>query len=265
VRIIPDTDGGIERWINGVAVVPYPTDGGFSYDASTLCPDVASTPDIKEDGAQIPLPEFSPITVYEPITCTTVQVGDQAAFRARAVTTMAAVEGRVVENELLTGSASGLVNPFLADGNGTFPNLDVATTAVEGLGLLEDEIAASGRQGLIHASPAMAARLHFNQVVELQNGVWRTVNGTVLIPGQGYAGGASPAGHAAATGTEEWMYASGPVDVRRSDVFTVPEDVSQAVDRELNIVTYRAERYYLADWDTAVQAAVLVDRCLIEC
>jgi hypothetical protein len=93
-----------------------------------------------------------------------------------------------------------------------------------------------------------------------------------VVPDFGYAPGADPVGHAAAGATEEWAYATGPIDIRRSEMFTLPERVDQALDRSVgatngspNTITYRAERYYLPIWDTAVQAAVLIDRCLATC
>jgi hypothetical protein len=56
-------------------------------------------------------------------------------------------------------------------------------------------------------------------------------------------------------------------------MFVTPERVDQALERGTggastgrpNTIVYRAERYYLVDWDTQVQAAVLVDLCSTEC
>ncbi len=72
--------------------------------------------------------------------------------------------------------------------------------------------------------------------------------------------------------TEEWAYATGPVDIRRSEIFTTPDTLAQALDRSLgasnsrpNTITYRAERYFAVDWDSALQAAVRIDRCGSTC
>jgi hypothetical protein len=162
-----------------------------------------------------------------------------------------------------------------------FPWGDSPTSLANAIALLELEIALSGRQGLIHMSPAAAVAGSASHILaDLNIGVLRTINGTVVVPGYGYAAGATPAasdgfpgGHTdPATITQEWIYASGPVDVRRSDIFTLPETVAEALDRGLgatqdvpNAITYRAERYELVDWDTTVQAAVLIDRCQDEC
>ena len=36
-------------------------------------------------------------------------------------------------------------------------------------------------------------------------------------------------------------------------------DITEVLDRSNNDVTFRAERYVLVEWDTVLQAAVLVD------
>jgi hypothetical protein len=54
----------------------------------------------------------------------------------------------------------------------------------------------------------------------------------------------------------------------------VPDTRAQALDRGVglgatngrtNQFTYRAERYFAVDWDTALQAACLIDRCSAVC
>lgn len=267
VRIIPDADAqGVERWANGVEVYPYPPDAGHGFDS---CSVYGSNPQEKEEGSPIDLPQFDALTVYLAETCSSFGIGNDEQFRARAVAAFAAVEGRVVEREFMCGDVFP-GQPHLADGEGTFPNGDTATSVMSGLALLEDLIGSSGRAGLIHASPAIATALAYGHLLEPSQGVLRTVgNGTVVVPGQGYSNadgaGCAPAGHATPSATESWMYATGPVDIRRTDVEMLPGELSQALDRENNVVTYRAERYYLADWDAALQAAVLVDRCMDSC
>jgi hypothetical protein len=264
VRIIADVDeSGIDRWINGVEVYPYPTDFPGVFDACATGSNVRD----KSAGTLPSLPQFGALTVYLAETCTPRGIADQAAFKARAVAAFSAVEGAAVEQEFLSGRNIPL-NPHLADGNGTFPWGNTATTVANGFAVLENAIAASGRAGLIHASPATVTAAAVDHVVDVdpKSGVLRTMNGTVVIAGSGYAQGHPPLGvHPNATATQEWIYASGPVDIRRSEIFMIPENVSEAMDRAQNLVTYRAERYYVVDWDTVVQSAVLVDRCTTVC
>lgn len=278
VRIIPDVDAnGIERWMNGVEVYPYPPDQGDVYDPCAPG-SVATT---KGFGSTLKHPQFGAMTVHVDETCTSYKVWSQDEFKARASMVLAAIESSIVAREFMNGSRMP-ANPHLADGNGTFPNADVATSFSHGIGLLEDAISASGRQGLIHMSPGLASsgsiRFGWNYWNDLRAQVVRMISGTVIIPDSGYAGGRAPTGHSQPTSTQEWVYATGPIDIRRSEIFVQPDNVSQALERGTggasargenvggpNSITYRAERYVLVDWDTEVQAAVLIDRCLDAC
>lgn len=255
---------GQERWINGVQVYSYPPDLAVAWDA---CAEGSDRP-VKGDGAELRLPEFGAFVLWLAETCTAYNVPNQDEFKARAVAAFTAVESAGVAHEFLTGDVLGL-NPHLSDGSGTFPNGNAATSPVNGLALLEGEIAKSGKLGLIHMSPVTATLLRNNYVVDNKTGVLRTINGNVVIPDPGYIDGATPAGHTAAGPHEEWIYATGPIDIRRSEIFTTPTNVAEALDRGIggkpNSITYRAERFYLVDWDTYVQAAVRVDRCLETC
>ena len=285
VQIVTDVEeGGRERWLNGVEVYPYPPDQAASHDPCAP----ASTAVAKNQGEIVPLPKFGAYAIYLPVSCTAGGIGDHAEFKARAVAAIEVVQGDAVAFELLTG-ARLLNNPHFADGNGTFPNADDPTDVVNGFALLEAEIAASGRLGLIHCSPSVAIVGSARGILrepEQVGGQLRTINGTPVIPDSGYSGWAvdpdtddlayddayTPSGHTDPGAFQEWIYATGPIEIRRSEVFTNPDTPAEALDRGLgatsgdpNFVTYRAERYYLADWDTIVQSAVLVDRCSTSC
>lgn len=277
VQLVTDLDDKqVERWMNGVQVYPYPPDVGDVYRAC----DAGSTPDEKGFGDELRLPEFEPMTLYVAETCTSYKVWDQAAFKARATATLEAVESFLMAREFMAGTKLG-GQPFLADGSAgatcVFPNGDGPCSPIYGLTLLEEQIAESGRQGVIHCSPMLATSLMgYGFALKDKTGVIRTINGIVVVSDFGYAQASkqAPIGHAGTTGTEEWAYATGPVDIRRTEIFTMPENVTQALDRGTphaatngipNSITYRVERYALVDWDTEVHAAVLVDRCQTAC
>ena len=62
---------------------------------------------------------------------------------------------------------------------------------------------------------------------------------------------------------QSYAIATGPVEIRREDSITMlPGSLAEALDRSQNLVTYRAERDYLVEWDRQLQAAILVDRSL---
>lgn len=272
VRIVgPDLDDrGVDRWINGVELAEYPPDTPDVFDPCAGSSVAAAT--TKGFGTALSNSQFGAFTLWLAATCTAARIPDHEAFKAKLLAVFAATESFGIAKEFMLGARMPS-NPHLADGNGTFPNGNVATKPVNGLGILEAAIAASGRQGLIHCSPQMAtALLGGGFAIDNKTGVIRTINGIVVIPDFGYAAGSTPATRPAPTGTQEWMYATGPIDIRRSETFVIPDNPAEALDRGLgatsgsaNAVTYRAERYYLVDWDTVVQSAVLVDRCLTTC
>lgn len=278
--ILPPQAGDL-RWLNGVEVFPYPPGQAKAFNA---CGDGTDT--TKDFGPELAHPMFNAITVYIAESCKSYKVWDQEEFRQRATLALNAVQGTAVARNLLTGEASDPLAPFLADGSSTtkFPNGDTATSPINALAYLENEIGLTGELGLIHCSPGFADALRDRFQVDDKTGVIRTVNGNVVIPDGGYSRSplstaqpvswGSPHGHAASTGTQEWVYATGPIDIRLSEMFVIPEKVSEALDRGAtgaatsghpNTFTYRAERYALATWDTELQVAVLADRCRATC
>ena len=54
----------------------------------------------------------------------------------------------------------------------------------------------------------------------------------LALPG-GYIGVSKPALGAAPGTNQEWVYATGPIDVRRSEIFTAPDTRAEALDRLL--------------------------------
>jgi hypothetical protein len=85
--------------------------------------------------------------------------------------------------------------------------------------------------------------------------VLETPNGTPVATGGGYIG-AEADGDAPDTGNS-FVFATGPVEVRLAPVSTL--EIAEVLDRSDNTVTFRAERYALAIWDTCLQVAVEID------
>lgn len=271
VRIIPDADGdGIERWINGAELYPYPPDLPDVFDACAT----GSAVTVKGFGSgPIENPQFGAYTVWLAETCKSYKVWNDKEFVARALVAFAATESAGVAREFLTGSRMPL-NPYLGDSNAEILNSGAATSAINALALLEGAIARSGKLGLVHMSPVVATTLRERLAIDVRDGVLKTINGNVVIPDAGYVWGATPPGQADATADQEWIYATGPIDVRRSATpEVVPGSAKEALDRGTggasndrpNTYTYRVERYYLATFDGEVHAAVLADRCSSEC
>lgn len=269
-RVVEDvSDDQVERWANGVRVYGYPEGPAKSWDAG-----VGSTVIEKTYGGGQAIPEFRALIAYLGETCTAAGIWGgglseaeaQQRFVDRAERVLSATDSWAVEREIMSGELlGGYGQPFLADTNADLLNGGVAVSVKEGFARLENEIALTGQQGWIHCSPGavvMAGALGIlwrDSVGPAGSPVLRTVNGTITVPGYGYVGASKPADGSAPNDHQEWMYASGPFELRRSRPFVIPERVEQALSRNRNDISYLVERYYVADWDTQLQAAVLVD------
>lgn len=262
-----------EHWANGIEVHGYIPDVPQGY---SVCGDTSGSspgaPVKQEQETPNPLPEFGPLTVYLAETCSmrSIAYGSRSQeeynnlFRARANAVFQATESGAVARELELGEWLP-DNPHFTDGNA-----DVLTSGAvglrQGLSLLEDAIAETYRAGVIHMTAGLAAAYSTlgTGALIVERGKLYTQLGTLVIPDYGYTG-AAPEGETPATGTIEWAYATGPVEILRSESMIMPPNIWEAIDREQNEITYRAERYYIAYWDTALQAAVEIDRCIDNC
>lgn len=239
------------HWMNGAQVWSYPPDVPDTHDGCS-----SGTFRTKATGGTIPIPEFGAFTVYLPVTCTTRGIGDVAEYQARAVAAFTATESQAVERELARGDALP-ANPFIGDINLVIP-VAGAQTPETALAYLENEIGNSGRQGLLHAPPSVVTAWANAHLLQVRAGYLETLRGTKVVVGTGYIG-VEPVGPAALTAGQDWAFATGPVQIRRSEVFVNPPTIREALDRTNNDVTFYAERNYLVDWDTVVQSGVLVD------
>jgi hypothetical protein len=211
----------------------------------------------KPEGNAWPNPIFGSYWVALPITCSTYE-GKNPGFADRARLAFQATESFAVANELAGGAAAPL-NPFLADTNVTLLAAGAAVTPAVGLSYLEEAIGATARMGFIHATPSVTSAWADGQrLVESGGRLITLANRTPVASDGGYVG-VTPDGGAVAAAGQSWVWATGPVHVRRGEIEMLPEDLASALDRSENVVTYRAERGYLVVWDTALQVAVLID------
>lgn len=262
----PEVDDG--HAFNGIQVHGYIPDTGSIFG---VCGAGSPSPKVEQD-APNPLPEFGPLTLYLAETCQMRSVMLAAgegptndAFKARASVTFAAIESAAVAGEFWTGA--GLPdNPHLADGNAVVVT-SAPTSPIFGLAELEAAVAGTARWGMIHVSPRLAvvlSALGNGVIVPDRDGKLYTINGTQVVVDAGYDGSA-PEGETPSAGSVEWAYATGPVELIRDAPIIVPGEIREALDRDSNSITYRAERYAIPYWDTALQAAAEIDLCLASC
>lgn len=254
---------------NGIEVHGYIPDTGSVWGTCGATP----SPAVKhEQGTANPLPAFGPLTLYLAETCQMRSImlasGEgptNDAFKARAAVTFAAIESAAVAHEFWTGD-DVVDNPHLSDANAAVVTTG-PTSPIYGLALLERAIADTARWGMIHMSPELAvvlSALGNGVLVPDRDGKLYTINGTQVVVDAGYDGSA-PDGETPAAGTVEWAYATGPVELIRDAPIIVPGEIREALDRDSNSITYRAERYAIPYWDTALQAAAEIDLCQTTC
>jgi hypothetical protein len=246
--LVSEGDGD---FLNGVNLWGYPSSVPSLWD-----PCSTGTNRTKEDESEIPLARFDPFGAYLPIVCSALGLPD--GFEDRAEAALRATLSFAVEQSLSEGFP-GSTNPNFTDSDLVILPAapGTAQTPETGLALLEEAIGATGREGIIHATPAIASAWGFDKL-ETRDGL-RTANGTPVAVGGGYIGADPALGTSPIANDTGWAFATGPVEVRLSEFQMLPDDISEALDRSINEVVYRAERYVLATWDTALQAGVLIN------
>ena len=244
----------IDRVLGGANVWMYPTGCSELWE-----PCLDGTFRIKDDASVQLVPRFDAFVVYKSVTCSVFGMDDDSLrdLARRAQVTLMATLSAGVERALANG-VSNSSNPFFGDANVQVLNSGTAVSPRVGVSWLEEAIGANCRRGLIHLTPAAVAGLP----APLHEGVTlATANGTPVVSGMGYQGIdtaalASPGAH------QDWAFATTGVEVYLGPVrFPTPK---QAVQRDINLVTFIAEAYVLAVWDgiddeELAAAAVLVD------
>jgi len=243
------------HYLSGVEVWPYPD--ARSGDVHNPC--ATGTTDEKADQQELPVPEFGSFAAYETIECSTRSISeDYDLWAARAVAALQATESYQVEVQFARGLRLPLT-PHLTDSNVTLVD-NTGLSPERALAALVQSAGRTGSEFVVHADPATAVALTADVLVEREGTDLRVIaTGSKVVVGDGYVD-SRPAGGLAPSATLSWMYATGPVDVHRSGIEVIPGSAREAMDRTQNFITIRAERYYVVDWDTVLQDAVLVNR-----
>ena len=237
-----------DRVYNGVNVYGYPEGVPSLWE-----PCSTGTYRTKDEGGEISTPRFDSIAIYFPLQCSSLGLGDFQAWADRVEAALDATLSYGVERALAQG-VIGSTNPAFSDTN--LVELAGVVSPKVGLRYLDDAIATlTGRDGMIHAGPAIIDAWGEGNGLR-DNDHLATPAGTRVVSGAGYVD-IDPATKAQASGTIDWAFATGPIEVRIKDGVAITED--EALDRSDNTVVYRAEKYVLAEWDTALQVGVRID------
>lgn len=256
VAQMPATEGD-EHWRCGVEYEPYACDQakGEGDRCNSDQPDKAA-----DDG--VPLVSGDPFTIYDGYLCRLPGRPSEQEIRDRTVQALVLGEQRAVEEAFWTGDLGN--NPHLADPSAVVLNAVPAPAAADALNIVAAVAALEGYlgehysgTGVLHAPRGVATLLSRDGVITRDRSVLRTVLGTGLAAGGGYASNTGPDGSEAPDGTA-WIYATGAVVIRRSDVIINPDTLAAALNRQTNEVHILAERQYVITRE-CVLAAVLAN------
>ena len=239
------------REFNGVNVWGYPVQTPSLWE-----PCSEGTFRTKSEESSWDQPRFDSFVAYLPIVCSTISA-EPEEFARRAEAVLEATISFAVEQALARGVA-GSSNPFFGDTNLTQLG-GGAVLPPAGINYLENAIGATGRGGIIHATPGLVSAWNFTHLItDNGKGYIETANGIPVVSGGGYIN-TDPSGKTGSDPSvgQEWAFATGPVSVYLGDAAIL--EVAEYVDQTDNVITYRAERYALATWDTSLQSGVLVD------
>lgn len=239
------------RWDGGVNFWGYTSDVPSTWDACS-----SGTYREKDEGEAVASEGFDSFVLYVSQNCSTFgTASDLASFARRADAVLEATQSFGIERALAQG-IDGLSNKYLGDAD--LVSLATNVSPIVGLSYLENAIAATGRRGMIHITPAVAAQLDIDLSNNNASGPLMTLSGNVISIGGGYVG-TDPVDEASPDGTHDWIFATGPVQARVSEILAGPDEVSGMVDPVTNEVIYRAEKLANVGWDGALQVGVLVD------
>jgi len=241
-----------ERWDGGVNVWGYTTDVPSLWDACS-----AGTYRVKDEGGMVASEGFDSFVIYVAQLCSTFGIAtDLPGFARRADAVLEATQSYAIEKALAQGVPGLPDNKYLGDPD--LVSLATNVSPIVGLSYLENAIGATGRRGMIHLTPAVAAQLDIDLSNNNAGGPLMSLSGNVIVIGGGYIG-TDPDDEPSPDTTHDWIFATGPVQARVSEILSGPEEVSGMVDPETNEVIYRAEKLANVSWDGALQVGVLVD------
>jgi hypothetical protein len=247
-------DEGDDHWLNGLGVM-----GNECALAGLEDPCVSGGSDTRPTSGITAVVDSPAFTVFTNIKCTTrsYRFDDLMALARQHFT---AVESQAVETMLMSDPVAIGVQNLRGLNGAPAPTVINATaqTVIEGIGQLENAIAGFGSRGMIHVSPALLTAMAYRQLLVNDNGKLRTWMGTIVVPGYGYIAN-TPTGQTA-TGTTEWAYATPLVELRRTQIYTVPDEAGQAVDRSVNDLAVHVERHYAIALQRCPQATIKIDR-----
>jgi hypothetical protein len=255
VRAVDTTRDADPDWERGMQYAPEATGG---YRALSGC--TAQVLDYGADDGPAPVVDYQPWELEVQDPCPTTFGYDEAAVTARMQRAFDAVESYGIAHELWTADLS-VADSDAGAGRDPNPALTRGPTVLgtgpvnprRGLGMLEAAIgdALRGQQATLHIS--RTARPFFPELVKVGQLLYTNID-NLIVADAGYPGSA-PEGAADAPDVA-WIYATGPVVVRRSPLFMGPTALNETVDQATNTIRRTASKVVAATFDPAALFAV---------
>jgi hypothetical protein len=259
IELLPSSDD--RRWESGYTWRPL---GGCG-EAGIFAPCDDETKTIPDSQAIV---EVIPPTVYAGFKCSTWGLLEEERM-AHAEARLNAREGQAIERELWAGAKAQAMtwpNPYLASpattvlaGGATVKYLQAFAALQEAIG----DCLGSENAAVLHMTRRLATLLKANRVIGIyKEDGWdfpKLVDqyGNYIVAGTGYDG--SGPGGSVESATQEWAYATGAVRVDAGPVYMTPDSLKGAVSRDINNITFIAERTAAAAFDSCCTFGVLCD------
>ncbi|QOR55436.1 MAG: hypothetical protein SHS37scaffold145_87 [Phage 71_18] len=239
--VIPDAG---ERWDRGYTFPPYLVTGAGVIDPCdmTTAFDVPDRPDIVE---------AQPFAVVAGDVCSAFGWTEQN-YVERAEDALAWQESEQTAAEFWTGdlaTAAGWTTNQRLEAGAAVHQAGLGLDPVQAMHCLEQSLAdqQGNLRGMIHATIGTLSHWLDHHLLERQGNLWLSPHGHIVVTDAGYPG-SGPTGTPAANGAV-WAYATGLVTVRRGPLILNPETLPEALNRQTNTVTFRAERLMSPSWD----------------
>lgn len=142
-----------------------------------------------------------------------------------------------------------------------------AVSVAQAVSVLENWLGVNyGGQGVIHA-PAGAGAQFSRDTLAIPN--WcgddlcciRTLTGNTVVLGSGYSVNVGPPACATAPDGEMWLYATGPLRIRRDAPVILPENSGQSINTRTNDRRALAEQTFVIESAICISAAVRAVIC----
>lgn len=251
VRAADTTRDADQDWEKGLEYAPEAPGG---YRAAAYC----SVSEVDHTRGVVSSVDYEPweARFYDPCTTTFGYHPDEVTDRLRRISE--ATESYAIARELWTGelaqAGAGLPNAHLSK-SPTVLHGGTAVTAHHALGLLEEAVgdALMGQQAFIHVPRLL--RPYFWDLQKVGNLLYTPVD-NAFVCDAGYPG--TPPDGTAPAADVAWLYATGPVVVRRAPLVMYATEDAQVIDTRTNQRYRTASKIVAATFDPSVLYAVPV-------